>query len=219
MRRTSSVLTISRPSSAASERDTERNVDNSSLNDLDPLYYYPSFLKKDTDNSSLSSPPFPAAVTPSPITENPLREAVRITFSEPPSPTGPLPVIDSTVGNPGASTDVTDDPPQPDIAQTVAPVEPATLNPPGPTVFVDGSTSYIVESAAESIKDFEPVDHADNTAEFREAVYENADVISPSADPIVSQPVFVRPQHVMSSFSLEKTHSLSTWVTAIFFIH
>ena len=109
------------------------------------------------------------------------------------SPTGyiPPPVIDSTVGNPGAFTDVTDDLPQPDIAQdpqAVAPhVKPATLNAPEPAepeavlteALVDEPTSYFVEPMSESIKDFEPVDHADNTPEFREVVHGNPDVIFP----------------------------------------
>ena len=131
MRRTSSVLTISRPSSAASERDT----DNVSL----------SSSTKGRASSTVTSPPPPVVTTPSPIAESPLREAAAeaqesvgpsplaqpITSSEvvtstlPPaveetqSPTGyiPPPVIDSTVGNPGAYTDVTDDLPQPGTAQ------------------------------------------------------------------------------------------------------
>ena len=204
MRRTSSVLTISRPASAASERD----ADNPSF----------SSTTRGRAGSTLSSPPLPIAITPSPIAESPLREAAAeaqesvglsplaqpITSSEvvtptlpspveeTQSPTGhnPPPVIDSTVGNPGAYTDVTDDLPQPDIVQdpqAVAPVvEPATLNPPEPAepeaiiteALVDEPSSYFVEPIAESIKDFEPVDHADNTAEVSEAVHGNTNVIS-----------------------------------------
>jgi hypothetical protein len=204
MRRTSSVLTISRPASAASERDT----DNSSL----------SSSTRGRASSIIGSPPLPSVITPSPIAESPLREAAAeaqesvgpsplaqpITSSEvvtpslpPPveeaqSPTEyiPPPVIDSTVGNPGAFTDVTDDLPQPDIAQdpqSVAPVEPhvepATLNPPEPEKpeamiteeLVEEPTSYFAEPMAESIKDFDP---ADNTPEFSETVM-NDNVISP----------------------------------------
>ena len=200
MRRTSSVLTISRPGSAASERDT----DNSSV----------SSNTRARAGSTLSSPPLPPVVTPSPIAESPLREAAAeaqesvgpsplsqpITSSEvvtpPPveeaqSPTGyiPPPVIDSTVGNPGAFTDITDNLPQPDIAQdpqAVAPiVEPATLEPAEPEdstiteALVDEPTSYFDGPIAESIKDFDPVDHADKAPELSEAVHENTNVISP----------------------------------------
>ena len=209
MRRTSSVLTISRPASAASERDT----DNSSL----------SSSTRGRAGSLLSSPPLPPVVNPSPIAESPLREAAAeaqeavrpsplaqpiaspevVPPTLPPpveetqSPTGyiPPPVIDSTVGNPGAFTDITDDLPQPDIArdpQAVAPVEPqvepAALNPPEPAAepeavlteaLVDEPTSYFNEPMTESVKDFEPVDHTDNTPEPSEAVPANTNVISP----------------------------------------
>ena len=209
MRRTSSVLTISRPASAASERDT----DNSSL----------TSSTRGRAGSLLGSTPLPIVNTPTPIAESPLREAAAeaqesvgpsplaqpVTSSEVvaptlpsqveeiQSPTGyiPPPVIDSTVGNPGAYTDVTDDLPKPDIAQdpqAVIPVEqlvePATLNPPEPAepeamiteALVDEPSSYFVEPMAESIKDFEPVDHADNTAEVSEAVHGNTNnAISP----------------------------------------
>ena len=206
MRRTSSVLTISRPASAASERDT----DNASL----------TSSTRARANSALSSPPIPAVITPSPIAESPLREAAAeaqeaagpsplakpITSPEvvpptlPPaveettqSPTGyiPPPVTDSTAGNPGAYTDVTDDLPQPDVAQdpqavaVVAavepPVEPATVDAPEPAepaaiteAIVDEPTSYFGGPVAESIKDFEPVDRVDNTVEHNEIVRENA---------------------------------------------
>ena len=203
MRRTSSVLAISRPASASSERDT----DNASL----------SSSTRGRANSTVGSPPVPTVITPSPIAESPLREAAAeaqesvgpsplaqpITSSEvvaptlpPPveetqSPTGyiPPPVIDYTIGNPGAYTDVTDDLPRPDIAQdpqAVVPVEahvePATLEPAIISeALVDEPSSYFVEPTAESIKDFEPVDHADNTAEVSEAVYGNTNGISPES--------------------------------------
>ena len=212
MRRTSSVLTISRPTSAASERDT----DNSSL----------ASSTRARANSALSSPPIPAVITPSPIAESPLREAAAEaqeatgpsplakpitspeivpptlppTVEETQSPTGyiPPPVIDSSAGNPGAYTDVTDDLPQPDIAQdpqavtTVAaeaPVEPATINAPEPAepamvaeALVDEPISYFAEPMAESIKDFEPVDHIDNTPKLSEVVLtENTNVVFPEA--------------------------------------
>ena len=130
----------------------------------------------------------------------------------------PPPVVDSTVGNPEAFTDLIDDLPQPDIAQdphAFGPVEPhvdpATLNPLEPSdasepetitteALVDEPIPYSVEPIEENIKDFEPVDHADNTAEFSEAVHGNANVIShePFTDliaPGITQPVLGMPQY------------------------
>ena len=53
----------------------------------------------------------------------------------------------------------------------------------------------------ESIKDFEPVNHADDTTESSEAVHGNANVISydPFADPIaprITRPILDMPQYV-----------------------
>ena len=140
MRRTSTALTtISRPGSIS-----ERDGDSSSI----------SGSTKGREASLLSTPPPPppppvaAVLTPGPISEPPLREAAAVTqkstsaspLALPPtspeatsptaqSPTGyiPPPVIDSTAGNPGAFTDITDDLPQPDIVRdphTVVTVEP-----------------------------------------------------------------------------------------------
>ena len=106
------------------------------------------------------------------------------------SPTGYIPpnVIYSTVGKSGAFTDIIDELPQPDIVRdphAFPLVEPyfehVALNVPEPAepeviateALVDESTSYLDEPIAESIKDFEPVDHADNTPEFSEAVHGN----------------------------------------------
>ena len=115
---------------------------------------------------------------------------------EPDSPVGyiPPPVIDSSVGDPGAFTDVSDEL-EPDItqdSQAIAPhVEPITFNVPEPaepealiTELLDEHT-YFVGPMAESIKDFQPVDHADNKAEFSEAVHGNVDNISP--EPLYEQ--------------------------------
>ena len=201
MRRTSAVFTISRTASAASEKDRAR-VD-----------------------SALGSPPLPPVVTPSPIAESSNRETaaeaqgaagpsplskpittsdvVLPTFSSPieetQSPTRyiPPPVIDSTAGNLGAFTDVTDDLLQPDsaedpqavsVAPVKPPVEPTTPNAPEPAEaaiiteeLVDEPTSYFGGPMAESIKDFERVDHADNTTDLSEAVHGNADDISPES--------------------------------------
>ena len=192
MRRTSSVLTIPRRGSVSSERDT----DNSSLT---------GSTRGRRESSGLVSPPLPSVVTPS-IADSPLRDpqpqdpvgpsplAKPISSSEivpptlpPPventqSPSGniPPPVIDSTLGNPGAFADVTDQLPQPEIAQDpqpVASVEPhvesVTLDTSEPTEpeaiitedLVEEPASYFDQPMVESIKDFDPVDHADNTTE------------------------------------------------------
>ena len=143
MRRSSFVLSISRPSSAAPERDT----DISSLRDAaaeaqESAGPSPDSLAKPVTSSEIIPPTLP--------------------------PTGyiPPPVIDAFAGNPGAYTD--DELHQPDV---------------------------------------ELVDHADNTTEFSEAVYGNANDIfpypftnhDPFADPIaprITQPVFDMPQYV-----------------------
>ena len=197
MRRTSSVLTISRPGSVSSERET----DNSSVS---------GSTRGRKDSIINTRAPLPV-VTPS-ITESPLPEAAAAEARETvgPSPLAkpiassevvppalpppveeiqspiPLPVIDSTVGNPGAFTDEL---PQLNIAQAVAPVEPPHVEPvplsaPEPAepeaitteAQVDEPISYFGGPIAESIKDFEPVDEVDNAAaEFSEAVHdENA---------------------------------------------
>ena len=176
-------------------------------------------LERDTDNSSLSGSikgrrPFSSIDIPSTIAESPLRETAAeaqetfcssplvqpITFSEATlplpvedaqSPTGyiPPPVIDSTVGEPGAFSDDTDELPQPEIVQDPQPVaphiEPVTLNPPEPAepeaiiteALADEPASYLGKPMVESIKDFEPVNHANNMTEFSEAVHRNADDI------------------------------------------
>ena len=134
----------------------------------------------------------------------------------------PPAVIDSSIGNSGAFTDVTDDLPQPDIAQNpqaVAPVEPhPILNPPEPAELeAINNTSYFVEPNVESIKDFEPVDHADNIAGFSEAAYENSNNIStdPFADPpethshspvVMPLPSF---DDVIASIPIRRAHSMS----------
>jgi hypothetical protein len=101
----------------------------------------------------------------------------------------PPPVIDSTADIPI--------PPQPDTTQhphAVAPVElhvePAAANVPKPAEdevvvaegLVEEPTSYFDGPMAESLKDFDPTDHADhadNKAEFSEAVNENANITFP----------------------------------------
>ena len=78
-------------------------------------------------------------------------------------------------------------PPQPDKTQhphAVAPVEPhvepATVNVPEEAVVAEGlveePTSYFDGPMAESMKDFDPADHADNKGEFTKAVNENPNI-------------------------------------------
>ena len=132
MRRTSSVLSISRPGSVSSDRDADGASLSGSTKDS----------AKGRDASTISSPPPPpppVVSNPSPIAESPLREAAALaqetvgpsplaqpipssevvppthlpSVEEAQNPTGyiPPPVIDPAVGSPGAFTD------------TVAPVE------------------------------------------------------------------------------------------------
>ena len=145
MRRTSTVLSISRP----------RTPSISSDRDVDALSLSGSIIK----GGPLKAPTVPPTTNPSPIAESPIKEAAAIaqevvgtsplaqtaTSSEevPPkpttlspvselqSPTGyiPPPVLDSTLGNPGAFTDGLVELPQPEIVKdpyTVAAVEPNT---------------------------------------------------------------------------------------------
>ena len=207
---------------AASERDT----DNASLSSSSTRVREHFTLSSPPLPMILESPLHEAAAEaqeslgPSPLITS--SEMVPPTLSpsveEIQSPTGYIPpaIIDSTVGNPGAFTDEPDELPQPDFAQDlhafgpVEPhVEPATLNPPRPAepetiiteALVDEPIPYSVEPMEESIKDFETVDHVDNTAEFSESAHGNANVISP--DPFVdtiateiTQPVLDMPQYV-----------------------
>ena len=214
MRRISTILTNPRPATAASERDT----DNASLSS-------PSLPIIVTPPSPIAESPLREAaaqaqesVGPSPLSTSSKIVLPTLSPSVEESLTGYIipPVIDSTAGNPGAFTDEPEELPQPDIAQNpqafgpVEPhVEPTTLNPPESAepetivneALVDEPTPYSVEPMEESIKDFEPIDRADKTAEFSEAVHGNTNVIShePFADPIaprITQPVLDMPQYV-----------------------
>jgi hypothetical protein len=202
MRRTSSILTVSRPNTPSIASDKE--ADNASLL-----------------SGNIKAQPSVAAqvIAPSPILESPLGEraaeenaglslfAQPSTSSEPvplipvtspppvddlQSPIGymPPPVLDSTVGNPGAFTDEPDELPQPKIAKdphALASVEPqvgpATVVPevtpqhePEPEALTDEAlveepASYFDEPVAE-IKDLQAADHVDDTIAFSEAVHE-----------------------------------------------
>ncbi|KAF8804295.1 hypothetical protein BYT27DRAFT_6700590 [Phlegmacium glaucopus] len=240
MRRTSSILTISRPGTPSIASDKE--LDNASLL---------SGTIKAQPSTAL-----PPVITPSPIIESPLGETaaaeesvgpsslaqvttsaaavqlpVPVTLPPPvdelQSPTGyfPPPILDSTVGNPGAFTDEPDELPQPDIAQdpfAAVPSIPATLPPPvvedptgyipppildstvgNPGAFTDEPDelpqpdivqdplavasvepepeAVIVEALVEepssyldeSLPEIKPADHVDNTIASNEAVHEN----------------------------------------------
>ena len=187
---------FSRSPSSSSESDTNNSSMYSSLSGSTNVH---------AGSTSNPSPLPSAANLQPPIAESPFREAAAESqesvdispliisseiVSHPPSveetqnPTGDIPpVIDSTVGDPGVFTNVIDIR-QPDIAQDPQAVAP-----------------YIIEPMAKSSIDFEPVDHANNTDEFNEAVHGNANIISrvPFADPVTSritQPVLDIPQYV-----------------------
>ena len=227
MRRAIPIFTIFRPASAASERDTNNTSLSSITKGLESSTLGSPPLPIVITPSPIVESPLPVAaaeaqesVGPSPLTTS--SEIVPPTLSpsveETQGPTGYIipPVIDSTAGNPGAFTDDYYELPQPDITQdphSLGPVEPhvelATLNPPEPAepetiiteALADEPIPYSVEPMEESIKDFETVDHADNTPEFSEAVDGNANVIShePFADPIaprITQSVLDMPQYV-----------------------
>ena len=148
VRRTSTVLSISRP----------RTPSISSDRDVDALSLSGSIIK----GGPLKAPTVPPTTNPSPIAESPIKEAAAIAqevvgtsplaqtassseevppkpttlspVSELQSPTGyiPPPVLDSTLGNPGAFTDGLVELPQPEIVKdpyTVAAVEPSTAEP------------------------------------------------------------------------------------------
>ena len=193
MRRTSSILTVSRPNTPSIASDKE--ADNASLL-----------------NGNIKAQPSVAAqvITPSPILESPLGEraaeenaglslfAQPSTSSEPvppipvtssppvddlQSPIGyiPPPVLDSTVGNPGAFTDEPDELPQPEIAKdphALASVEPQVGVVPEGTpqhepepealiveAMVEEPASYLDEPVAE-VKDLQAADHVDDTIAF-----------------------------------------------------
>ena len=123
--------------------------------------------EKDTDNSSLngntkvrsnstqSSPPLPPVVTPSPIAKLPATEAHEAAAVAPVDPP-----VESTTLN------------------ASEPAEPAITT----EELVDEPTSYFGGPMAESIKDFDPVDHTDNKAELNEGVvHGNANDISPES--------------------------------------
>ena len=208
MRRTSSILTVSRPNTPSIASD------------------------KEADNASLSgnTKPQPSVaaqvIAPSPILESPLGEraaeenaglslfAQPSTSSEPvplipvassppvddlQSPIGyiPPPVLDSTVGNPGAFTDEPDELPQPEIAKdphALASVEPqvgpATVVPEGTPqhepepealtveALVEEPASYLDEPIAE-VKDSQAADHVDDTIAFGGAVHETVSFPEP----------------------------------------
>ncbi|KAF9445219.1 hypothetical protein P691DRAFT_282686 [Macrolepiota fuliginosa MF-IS2] len=104
--------------------------------------------KVDTTPATLSPPEVPKAIVPSPINESPIREAaatepagpsplaqqVRSASPEPMEATSPVgyvppPVIDSSIGNPGAFTDQTDEElPQPvPVADPYMPSRPVSV--------------------------------------------------------------------------------------------
>ena len=157
------------------------HADNTEFIESDFLLRDPAAESQEADGPSPLAKPITSFVVVLPTLPPPVEETQ--------SPMGyiPPPVIDSTAGNPGAFTDFNDDLLQPDIAQDpqAVAVAPITLNasePEDPVTIteelVDEPTSYFGGPMAESIKDFELVDHADSTAELSEGVHGNIDDIS-----------------------------------------
>ena len=200
MRRTSSILTVSRPNTPSIASDKE--ADNTSL----------------LGGNIKAQPSVVPVITPSPILESPQGEraaeenaglslpAQPSTSSEPvplvpvtvpppvddlQSPIGyiPPPVLDSTVGNPGAFTDEPDELPQPEIAHdphAVASVEAPTVVPDGPpqrelepVALVEEPSSYLDKPIAE-IKNVQAVDNINDTIATSGTVHEK--ISSPESD-------------------------------------
>ena len=133
LRRSSTLLAISRPSTPSASGNVGSDKDSETRS-----------LRKSTSGNSLNAAQaaVPAISSPSPIAESPAREAAAMqealgpsplarsasaAAEEQTSPTGyvPPPVLDSTAGNPGAFTD------DPDILpQTQTVVDPYAVPPP-----------------------------------------------------------------------------------------
>jgi hypothetical protein len=119
---------------------------------------------------------------------------VQLAAGEAISPTGyiPPPVVDSSVGNPGAFTDDPEALPQPDVvldpyastnttveAPVAEPKEEISAPPPFEAPAMEHSDSYFGKPLVESIKDFDPVDAP---SEFSAAVIENTTIEPAPAD-------------------------------------
>ena len=204
MRRASTVLAISRPGtplerdgdSASLRRSTSREAalspppPSEPVSIPTPISESPSREAEATQRDILGPSPLTQKDTALdiPPVEAVVAAPVQPAAEEAISPTGyiPPPVVDSSVGNPGAFTDDPEALPQPDVvldpyaptntgpATVEAPVaEPKEENsapPPFEAPAMEHSSSYFDKPLVESIMDFDPVD---GPSEFSAAVIEN----------------------------------------------
>lgn len=145
VRRSSTLLSIARPSTPQTDRDSDTNSLRKSIS-REALASAP---RVDTSSPAPApAPPVPQVTIPTPIAESPAREAeatrevvarsplVQADAAAPPiveSPKDefvPPPTIDSTAGNPGAFTDIIDTIPQPSVAKD--PFADSNTGPPPP---------------------------------------------------------------------------------------
>jgi len=206
MRRASTVLAISRPGtpserdgdSASLRRSTSREAAVSPpppepVSIPTPISESPSREAEATQRDILGPSPLtqqPTLVDIPPV-EAVVAAPVQPAAEEAISPTGyiPPPVVDSSVGNPGAFTDDPEALPQPDVvvdpyaamntapAAVEAPVsepkEETSAPPPVEAPAMEHSSSYFDKPLVESIKDFDPVDAPSG---FSAAVIENTTI-------------------------------------------
>ncbi|TFK33262.1 hypothetical protein BDQ12DRAFT_727898 [Crucibulum laeve] len=217
VRRTSSVLTISRP--ATPSVNSDRDSDSTSIRQVTPA-------RVDTTTAALAPPPPSQGVfAPSPIAESPAREAaasddnipigpsplsrqepvsesVLVANPEPlarveeaTSPAGytPPPVLDSTVGNPGAFTDEPEELPQPTVIEDPYSSKPASVfnlprheSEPQPLAESSSELSKAVEEPATDASGHDSEPHA--TEESHEPVQERTLTESIAEEPPAPEP-------------------------------
>lgn len=228
MRRASTVLTISRPGTP-SERDSDSaSLRRSTSREAalsppppEPVSIPTPIAESPSREAEANQPdvlgPSPLAQQDTLIDIPPLKavvaEPVQAAAEETTSPTGyiPPPVVDSSVGNPGAFTDEPEALPQPDVVldpyaatNTTAeapvadpkevpvtePKEETSPPPPFGAPAVEDSSPYFGKPLVESIKDFDPVDAP---SEFSTAVIENTTIDPAPAD--VEHEAIQEPDH------------------------
>lgn len=207
MRRASTVLAISRPGtplerdgdSASLRRSTSREAALSPPPPPEPVSI-PTPISESPSREAEATQrdikgPSPLAqqdtVLDIPPVEAVIAAPVQPAAEEATSPTGyiPPPVVDSSVGNPGAFTDDPEALPQPDVvvdpyaptntgpatveAPVAEPKEETSAPPPFEAPAMEHSTSYFDKPLVESIMEFDPVD---GPSEFSTAVIENTTI-------------------------------------------
>ena len=211
MRRASTVLAISRPGTPLERDSDSASLRRSSSREAalsppppepvsipTPISESPSREAEATQRDIVGPSPLAQQDTllDIPPIEAVVAAPVQPAAEEVASPTGyvPPPVLDSSVGNPGAFTDDPEALPQPDVvldpyaatntdpATVEAPVaelkEETSVPPPVEAPAMEHSTSYFDKPLAESIIDFDPVEAP---SEFSAAVIENTTVDPPPA--------------------------------------